>query len=116
VALLSLQQGPAQAQVGQYFGRAPLFNLAPERRGFDDTMAVLDALDLLISVDTGVVHLAGAMGRPVWLLLPFAPDWGWLFGRGATPWYPTVRLFRQSALGDWSSAVTHAANTLDALP
>ena len=116
VVLLSLQQGPAQAQVGQYFGRVPLFNLAPELRGFDDTMAGLDALNLLISVDTGVMHPAGVMGRPVWLLLPFAPDWRWPLGRGDTPWYPTVRLFRRSALGDWSSAVTHAANTLDALP
>jgi ADP-heptose:LPS heptosyltransferase len=74
---------------------------------------VLDALDLLISVDTGVVHLAGAMGRPVWLLLPFAPDWRWLLGRDDTPWYPTVRLFRQPAPGDWASVVARAAAALD---
>jgi hypothetical protein len=116
VVLLSLQQGPAQTQAGQYFGRAPLFNLAPELRGFDDTMAVLGALDLLISVDTGVVHLAGAMGRPVWVLLPFAPDWRWLLGRGDSPWYPTLRLFRQSALGDWASSVAQAVAALDTPP
>lgn len=115
VTLLSLQRGPAQAQAGQYFGRAPLFNLAPELRGFDDTMAVLDTLDLLISVDTGVVHLAGAMGRPVWVLLPFAPDWRWLLGRDDSPWYPTLRLFRQSALGDWPSAVARAVGALNEL-
>lgn len=114
VALVSLQRGPAQAQAGQHFGRAPLFNLAPELHGFHDTMAVLDALDLLISVDTGVVHLAGAMGRPVWLLLPFAPDWRWLLEREDTPWYPTLRLFRQPAPGDWASVVAQANAALDA--
>jgi hypothetical protein len=113
MALVSLQRGPAQAQVGHYFGNAPLFNLAPELGGFHDTMAVLEALDLLISVDTGVVHLAGAMGRPAWVLLPFAPDWRWLLGRDDTPWYPTVRLFRQSAPGDWASAIACASATLD---
>jgi ADP-heptose:LPS heptosyltransferase len=112
-ALLSLQQGPARTQVARHVGGAPLINLAPELHGFADTMAVLEAIDLLISVDTGVVHLAGAMGRPAWVLLPYAPDWRWLLGRNDTPWYPTLRLFRQPAPEDWASAVAAAVAALD---
>jgi tetratricopeptide (TPR) repeat protein len=72
---------------------------------FEGTAAVLALVDLLISVDTSVVHLAGAMGRPVWVLVPFQPDWRWLLGREATPWYPTARLFRQPRPGDWESVI-----------
>jgi hypothetical protein len=115
VALVALQKGPSQAQVGAYFGRAPLLNLGPELRDFRDTMAVLEALDLLVSVDTGVVHLAGAMGKPAWVLLAFAADWRWLLERDDSPWYPSVRLFRQPAAGDWEAAVAQvvAALSLD---
>jgi Glycosyltransferase family 9 (heptosyltransferase) len=95
--LVSLQKGPAQSQIGTYWGRAPLANLGPELRDFADTMAVIENLDLVISVDTSVVHLAGAMARPVWAMLPHAPDWRWLLGRSDSPWYPSLRLFRQGA-------------------
>jgi Tfp pilus assembly protein PilF len=93
--LLSLQKGAPQSQIGTYWGGAPLVNLGPELRDFADTMAIIESLDLVVSVDTSVVHLAGAMARPVWVLLPYAPDWRWLLGRSDTPWYPSVRLFRQ---------------------
>lgn len=95
VALVSLQKGPGQTQIGSYWGRAPLFNLGPEIRDFADTMAIVDSLDLLVSVDTSVIHLAAAMGKPVWVMLPYAPDWRWLRDRSDSPWYPTLRLFRQ---------------------
>ena len=113
VSLVALQKGPAQAQVGQWFGRAPLLQLGPLLADFNDTMAVLDCLDLVVCVDTAVAHLAGAMGRPAWLMLPFAPDWRWLLGRDDTPWYPTLRLFRQSTPRDWSSVVRRIADALN---
>jgi ADP-heptose:LPS heptosyltransferase len=68
---------------------------------FMDTAAVLKNLDLVITCDTAVAHLAGALGVPVWVAIPFAPDWRWLLDRSDSPWYPTMRLFRQDRRGDW---------------
>jgi hypothetical protein len=79
---------------------------------FDDTAALIDGLDLVITVDTAVAHLAGALGKPVWLLLPYAPDWRWLLDRGDSPWYPTARLFRQNAVGDWRGVIARVADAL----
>lgn len=111
-AFVSLQKGPAQAEIGQYWGRAPLLNLGPEIRDFADTMAVVECLDLVVTVDTAVGHLAGAMGKPVWIMLPYAPDWRWLLGRSDSPWYPTARLFRQSAARRWEPVVADIAAAL----
>ena len=69
-------------------------------------------LDLVVAVDTSVAHLAGALGRPVWVLLPFAPDWRWQLGRGDSPWYPTAKLFRQTVTGDWSGPLAAVAEAL----
>jgi hypothetical protein len=99
--LVSLQKGAAQAQIGSYWEPAPLINLGPEIRDYGDTMAIVEALDLLVTVDTSVAHLAGAMGKPVWIMLPYAPDWRWLLGRSDSPWYPSARLFRQSVTRNW---------------
>ncbi|MBK4719658.1 glycosyltransferase [Azospirillum sp. YIM DDC1] len=106
--LVSLQKGPAQAEAARYYGTAPLVDLGPELESFADTMAVLEQLDHVVCVDTAVAHLAGAMGRPTVLLLPYAPDWRWLLGRGGTPWYPTVTLHRQPAPGRWDEAIRGA--------
>jgi ADP-heptose:LPS heptosyltransferase len=71
-------------------------------------------LDLIITVDTSIAHLAGALGRPFWLLLSYAPDWRWLLDRDDSPWYPTARLFRQPAPGDWGSVVAQVREALPA--
>ena len=114
VALVSLQMGPAQAEIGRYFGRAPLINLGAEIGEVTDTMAILDGIDRLVAVDTGVAHLAGAMGRPVSILVPYAPDWRWLLDRADTPWYPTVTLHRQDAPGQWDGAIAKMMRTVRA--
>jgi len=79
---------------------------------FADTAAVIEKLDLVISVDTAVAHLAGAIGKPVWNLLSFAADWRWLLDRDDSPWYPTMRLFRQTTPGDWESVVHEVSELL----
>jgi hypothetical protein len=71
-----------------------------------------ESLDLLVTVDTSVGHLAGAMGKPAWIMLPYAPDWRWLLGRNDSPWYPTARLFRQSASRDWPPVMAAIAQEL----
>lgn len=82
-----------------------------ELRDFGDTAALISCLDMVISVDTSVAHLAGALGKPTWLLLPYAPDWRWLLEREDSPWYPTMRLFRQPRPGAWR-AVMAAVSTM----
>ncbi len=82
---------------------------------FADTAAVVAMLDLIISVDTSVAHLAGAMAKAVGLLLPFAPDFRWMIDRTDSPWYPTMRLFRQNAPGDWGGPLARMHQELGAL-
>jgi hypothetical protein len=98
-----LQKGPGAEEVHQIESQFMIDNLGEDFDDFSDTAAVLENLDLLISVDTAVVHLAGAMGKTVWTLLPYAPDWRWQRNRDDSPWYPTMRLYRQPARGDWAS-------------
>ena len=98
----SLQVGEAANQIEPLLDRYPITNLAQSLNDFTETASVVAQLDLVISVDTSVAHLAGAMGKLVWTLLPANPDWRWLQVPRDTLWYPTMRLFRQSRLGDWS--------------
>ena len=89
---MSLQKGTAQAEIGGYWGPAPLLIFGPEIRDFGDTMAILECLERVVTVDTAVAHLAGAMGKPVSFMLPYAPDWRWLMDRSDSPWYPSAPL------------------------
>lgn len=92
-----------------------LLDLGPELADFADTAAALASLDLVLSVDTSVAHLAGALGRPLWLMLPHRPDWRWLLDRADSPWYPGARLFRQLDFDDWESVVKVLGAELAAL-
>jgi hypothetical protein len=114
VRLVSLQKGPGSEQAAQAgFGVLDLSGRLDEESGpFMDTAAVLANLDLLVSVDTAVAHLAGALGVPAWLALPLAPDWRWLLGREDSPWYPSLRLFRQCRPGDWDDVFRRIAAAL----
>ena len=90
-----------------------LIDYMVELDDFADTAALVANLDLVIAVDTSVAHLAGAMGKPVWVLLPYAPDWRWLLEREDSPWYPTMRLFRQKSRGDWGEVIDRVAQALE---
>ena len=89
-----------------------LIHLGEKLQDFADTAAVVLQLDLVVTVDTAAAHLAGALAKPVWVLLPYAPDWRWLLHREDSPWYPTMRLFRQSRPGDWETVIDRVAHEL----
>jgi hypothetical protein len=102
VRLYSLQFGPGREQLTDSGGRWPITDLGDRLGDFCETAAIVQNLDLVISSDCAVVHLAGALGVKVWVALAFAPDWRWMLDRSDSPWYPTMRLFRQTTPGDWS--------------
>ena len=111
----SLQVGPAGAQLSELDpagGR--IADPTPHLADFAHTAGLVDGLDLVITVDTAVAHLAGGLGRPVWVLLPFAPDWRWMLERTDSPWYPSMRLFRQKSPGDWAPVLEDLADCLAA--
>ncbi|MGD9536149.1 MAG: tetratricopeptide repeat protein [Alphaproteobacteria bacterium] len=114
VRLHSLQKEPRDGDMAALRGLGPFVDLADGLGDFADTAGALMALDLLVAVDTSVAHLAGALGRPAWILLPFAPDWRWMQQREDSPWYPTARLFRQPARGDWPAVINRVATALEA--
>jgi tetratricopeptide (TPR) repeat protein len=89
-----------------------VFNGGAHLKDFADTAALIELLDIVVSVDTSVAHLAGALGKPVWLMLPWAAEWRWFHDRTDSPWYPTARLFRQPELGDWSGLVENVQRAL----
>lgn len=111
-SLYSLQKGARAGDIRALGASALIRDLAPQLDDFTDTAGALMQLDVVISVDTAVVHLAGALGRPCFLLLPFTPDWRWLNHRADTPWYPTVRLFRQAKVGDWDGVMQRVQDVI----
>ncbi|MCP3722125.1 tetratricopeptide repeat protein [Paraburkholderia sp. CNPSo 3272] len=104
-AWFALQKGPAAAQLEAIAGRWPMDAPGDDLHDFAATAALIEALDLVITVDTSVAHLAGALGKPVWVLLAAQPDWRWGKDRADSVWYPSARVFRQSTLGDWRGVV-----------
>jgi len=111
LTLVSLQKGPASVQIGTE-GAPPLIDWTAQLDDFADSAALVSALDLVISVDTAVAHLAGALGRPVWILSRFDGCWRWLHRRDDTPWYPTARLFTQPRPGDWPAVIAALCEAL----
>ena len=103
IQLFSLQVGLGIEQLRDVGDRFSVIDLGSrfDSASFRDAAAVVTALDIVLSVDSATAHLAGALAVPVWVLLPFAADWRWLLGREDSPWYPTMRLFRQKEPGDW---------------
>jgi tetratricopeptide (TPR) repeat protein len=107
-------QRELRGEDAELLAREPrVMQIGAELDDFADTAAVIALVDLVVSVDTSVAHLAGAMGRPVWILLPFSPDWRWALAGESSPWYPTARLFRQPTLGDWDSVIERVRRELD---
>ena len=118
VQLVSLQRGAGTEQL-----EALHEGFSVHRRGqpgssgdWEETAAVLKNLDLVVCVDTSVAHCAGALGVPVWVALPFVPDWRWMLDREDSPWYPTMRLFRQSERGNWQEVFDRIAAEVIRLP
>jgi ADP-heptose:LPS heptosyltransferase len=103
VAFFGLQVGPARAKIKEYGVETLMTDLAGELSDLSETAAAMTHLDLVISSCTGPAHLAAALGRPTWIALNYDACWRWMLDREESPWYPTVRLFRQPARGDWAS-------------
>jgi hypothetical protein len=118
VKLISLQRGDGRRELlasGGNFSIVELGDDVDQSAGaFVDTAAVMKNLDLVITSDTSIAHLAGALDVPVWVALPFVPNWRWLLNRSDSPWYPTMRLFRQQRRGDWEEVVAEMRQALSA--
>jgi tetratricopeptide (TPR) repeat protein len=114
VRFFSLQVGGREREI-ERLPEGKVTDLAPELGDFIESAAAIAALDLVIAVDTSVAHLAGALGKPVWVMLPWVPDWRWLLDRSDSPWYPTMRLYRQPVRHDWTTVLQQVADDLAAL-
>ena len=115
VQLVSLQKGVRDQDRAFLSERPDIVDLTQHLTDFSETAALISCLDLVISVDTSVAHLAGALGAPVWTMVPFNPDWRWLLNRSDSPWYQSMRLFRQPKRGDWASVVDDVRRELESL-
>ena len=115
VSFVSLQKDLKSGDAEVLAEHGNVLVVADELHDLSDTAAVVANLDLVISIDSSMAHLAGALGRPIWLLTPFSPDWRWLLERSGSPWYPTARLFRQPRLGAWAPVVHEVGEALKRL-
>jgi tetratricopeptide (TPR) repeat protein len=109
---VSIQRDVRSEDAEKLAGESRVMHVGGELANFTDTAAAIALADLVISADTAVAHLTGAMGRPLWVLIPFQPDWRWTLDGETSPWYPTARLFRQAALGDWDGVIARVAAEL----
>ena len=114
ITFLSLQKGPPAAEAKTPPSGMTLVDLGDEIKDFDDTAAILHVADLLITIDSAPAHLAGALGRPAWVMLGHVADWRWQLDTNDSPWYPTLRLFRQHARADWTGVVAEVGAALTA--
>jgi hypothetical protein len=115
VNFFSLQQGAAAEQISQLPEGWFLHDACRSCADFGETAALIETLDLVIAVDTAVAHLAGALGKRVWVLVAYASDWRWMMDRDDSPWYPSARIFRQAALNDWPGVAERVGQALQEL-
>ncbi|MEQ1935217.1 MAG: hypothetical protein ABL962_15255, partial [Fimbriimonadaceae bacterium] len=112
VEWISLQQDVRASDAGLLSQRTDIRQFGDQLKDFADTAALVESMDIVVTVCTSVAHLAGAMGKPTWVLLCFNADWRWLLDRADSPWYPTARLFRQPAIGDWTTVISSVSKEL----
>jgi hypothetical protein len=116
VEILSLQKGPPVEQLKEAEARGwdgpPILDLTAELKDFADTAALIETLDLVVTCDTAIAHVAGGLGRPVWILNRFDACWRWMDGRDDSPWYPSARLFGQTAPGEWAPVIQRVRDEL----
>ena len=115
IHLFSMQMGSAAAELSNIAQDWPLMDLSPALHDFHDSAAITSNFDLVITSDSALAHLAGALGTPVWVALPYSAEWRWLTDRDDSPWYPTMRLFRQAHVNEWSGAFSRMASELTRL-
>jgi hypothetical protein len=115
VALVALQKEIPAVDRAEFPGGLGALDLSAELDDFGDTAAVIESLDLVITIDSSAAHLAGALAKPAWVMLPWVADWRWLLDREDSPWYPTLRLFRQPSRGDWAGTIARVAQELAAV-
>ena len=109
---MSLQKDPRPDDKAYLDGREDIVDRTADLSNLAETAALISCLDLVITVDTSVAHLAASLGRPTWLLLPYLPDWRWLLGRDDSPWYPSMRLFRQDKTRDYGEVLDRVRSEL----
>ncbi len=112
VKIYSLQKGNGEKQLDNLANEMEIINLGKTFKDFSDTAAVIENMDLIITIDTSVAHLSGALGKPAWVLLPYVSEFRWLMDREDTPWYKNMRLFRQNISGNWDYVISNVANSL----